>query len=290
MLTLQHQKLIKYLDDSVRKQKYGTVTITDKIIHSGDTNTAIRFPSNDTVTIETNGLERMRINSSGNIGIGTIATSSLVHIRGTGNILRLETLGSEDQDGVTLRFEQSDTTIIENQGYGGIEWQGNDTGNTGVRGFIKGFSEGTAGQFGLRFAVQGSGASNPAEAMRIINTGNIAIGANTAVARLDVSGTVRATDFNSVSDIALKQDIQLIENSLDKLHKINGYTFTYKNTNKKGAGVLAQEIEAILPQAVSGEEGSKSVAYGNLTGLLIEAIKDLSAKIDVLEATKHTKL
>jgi len=49
----------------------GDVTITDKIIHSGDTNTAIRFPSNDTVTVETAGTERLRITSTGNIGFGT---------------------------------------------------------------------------------------------------------------------------------------------------------------------------------------------------------------------------
>jgi len=61
----------------------GDVTITDKIIHSGDTNTAIRFPANDTVAIETNGSERLRISSTGNVGIGTTSPSLNFVVNGT---------------------------------------------------------------------------------------------------------------------------------------------------------------------------------------------------------------
>jgi len=78
-------------------------------------------------------------------------------------------------DGPILTFYQPDTTIANDQGYGGIEWFGMDTGNTGVRGYIKGISEGTTGQMGLSFATQGSGASNPQERLRIDNTGDVTI-------------------------------------------------------------------------------------------------------------------
>lgn len=61
----------------------GDVTITDKIIHSGDTNTAIRFPAADTVTVETAGTERMRITSAGNVGIGTSSPSRTLSVNGT---------------------------------------------------------------------------------------------------------------------------------------------------------------------------------------------------------------
>jgi len=109
--------------------------------------------------------------TNGRVGIGLTAPASLLSLRGTGDVLRLDTSGSEDQNGVSLRFHQRDTTIINNQGYGGIEWEGSDTSNDGVRGYIKGFSEGTTGQFGLRFGTQGSGASSPVEVMRIANNG-----------------------------------------------------------------------------------------------------------------------
>jgi hypothetical protein len=60
----------------------GDVTIADKIVHSGDTNTAIRFPAADTVTVETAGAERMRIDSSGNVGIGTSSPAARLHVAG----------------------------------------------------------------------------------------------------------------------------------------------------------------------------------------------------------------
>lgn len=60
----------------------GNVIISDKIVHSGDTDTAIRFPANDTVTIETSGSEKVRITSSGDVGIGTATPSHKLHVVG----------------------------------------------------------------------------------------------------------------------------------------------------------------------------------------------------------------
>lgn len=107
---------------------------------------------------------------------------------------------------------------------------------------------------------------------------------------LHVDGNVTAYS-TTVSDQRLKHDINKIENALDKICQISGYTFTYNENNKDSAGVIAQEIEQILPSAVEdkqlvfhGQEGVeyKTVQYDQLHGLVIEAIKELKSEVEEL--------
>ena len=102
---------------------------------------------------------------------------------------------------------------------------------------------------------------------------------------LTVTGTVLSNNnITAFSDIRLKTNIKKIDCALEKVCKINGYTFDINN--KKGTGVIAQEIQKILPEVVietDTEEKYLSVAYGNIVGLLIEAIKDLKSEIEVLK-------
>jgi hypothetical protein len=66
---------------------------------------------------------------------------------------------------------------------------------------------------------------------------------------------------------------------------VRGVTFERIDTGNRGAGVIAQEIEKVLPEVVMEDsDGTKSVAYGNIVGLLIEAIKELSAEVEMLKA------
>ena len=104
--------------------------------------------------------------------------------------------------------------------------------------------------------------------------------------KLEVLGTVCATDFNSTSDKTLKTNIQIINNPLDKVLQLNGYTFNWKETNKESIGVIAQELEEILPQLVSGLS-QKSVNYNGIIAVLIESIKELNQKVEGL--TKELK-
>ena len=117
------------------------------------------------------------------------------------------------------------------------------------------------------------------EEMRLENDGD-----------LHVDGNVTAYS-TTVSDQRLKHDINKIENALDKICQISGYTFTYNENNKESAGVIAQEVEQILPSAVEdkqlvfhGQEGVKykTVQYDQLHGLVIEAIKELKAEVEEL--------
>ena len=96
-----------------------------------------------------------------------------------------------------------------------------------------------------------------------------------------VSGIVTATDFNSASDIRLKENIQKIDNPIGTIIRIDGVTFDWKCNNKSSMGVIAQNIEKVLPQLVHGED-SKTVNYNGIIGLLIECVKTQQEQIDNL--------
>ena len=130
---------------------------------------------------------------------------------------------------------------------------------------------------GMRFYTSGD------EEMRLENDGD-----------LHVDGDVTAFS-TTVSDLRLKKDVEIIKNPLDILDKINGYTFTYKKGDKKSAGVVAQEVEKVFPQAVSEKglpylskdeenpEKYKTVEYDQLVGLLVQAVKELKWEVNLLK-------
>ena len=114
------------------------------------------------------------------------------------------------------------------------------------------------------------------------NLGNatLTVDVSSITGNLGVSGTVTAADFNTTSDISLKQNINVIDSALSKISQLNGYTFNWKNNDKEAVGIMAQEVEQVLPQIVAtGEDGYKKVSYDSLIPLLIEAVKELSAKV-----------
>ena len=102
------------------------------------------------------------------------------------------------------------------------------------------------------------------------------------------TGDFTATgDVTAYSDESLKRNIQVIDGALGKVENISGYTWNRIADDSRATGVVAQELEAVLPEAVHTDAtGLKSVAYGNITGLLIEAVKELSAQVAELKANK----
>jgi hypothetical protein len=282
------------------------------------------------VLLNFNALET-RVNQSFSV-IGVSTFSNNISLKTTLN----------NTNGRSLRFVQTDATIINDQGYGTIEWEGFDTGNQGVRGYIRGVSEGTTGQFGISFGTQTSGISNPVERLRINSSGNsVFIGpvisdpgffgpligvASTATDAIltrvtpDNSNSTRFITFvgssnegflnqrsNSdltfnpfnrefgvtnillrdkmtiLSDETHKENISTIKNALNKVKNLRGVEYDRKETGEHQIGVIAQEIEKIIPEVVYENDGIKSVAYANLVGLLIEAIKEQQEQIEELK-------
>jgi hypothetical protein len=105
---------------------------------------------------------------------------------------------------------------------------------------------------------------------------------------LDMSGNMTAAgNVTAYSDIKLKRDIEPIQNALDKVLAIRGVTFirTDQEDDRRHCGVIAQEVEEVLPEVIQEQaDGIKSVAYGNMVGLLIEAIKEQQKQIESLRS------
>ena len=125
--------------------------------------------------------------------------------------------------------------------------------------------------------------TNQAEDMRLTDGGD-----------LHVDGNIIGYS-TTISDQRLKGNINKIENALDKVMQINGYTFTYNHDGKQSAGVIAQEVENIMPSAVQStnlvfnEDNNvefKTVQYDQLHGLLIEAIKELKEELEQCKCKK----
>ena len=112
---------------------------------------------------------------------------------------------------------------------------------------------------------------------------------------LDGSGNVTfASNVTAYSDIRLKENIKTIENAVDLVGQMRGVFYTEKKTKNARVGVIAQEIEKVLPEVVRDneqynpdtgktEDSIKSVDYGNIVGVLVEAIKELKAEVEELK-------
>ena len=98
-----------------------------------------------------------------------------------------------------------------------------------------------------------------------------------------VFNQINVTTLNSTSDIRFKSDLQKIDNAVDKLKTISGYTYTLNGYDDRKAGLIAQEVEAVLPEAVKGSEDKKLLDYQATIALLVEAVKEQQEQIDALK-------
>ncbi len=127
----------------------------------------------------------------------------------------------------------------------------------------------------LGFYTQASGGTL-AERMRLDSGGNLV-----------ASGNITA--YGSPSDIKLKENIEVIDNALDKVKQLKGITYDLKSDGNRLTGLIAQDLEKVLPEAVYTakdleDEEHLAIRYGNTVGLLVEAIKEQQEQIETLTA------
>lgn len=114
-------------------------------------------------------------------------------------------------------------------------------------------------------------------------TGNQAPKSSTNLTFDASAGRLSATFLNSLSDEKLKKDISTIDNAVDKVMQLRGVDYTWKQSEEKSKGVIAQELQKVLPELVSESDDKLSVNYNGIIGVLIEAIKEQQKQIDELK-------
>lgn len=137
----------------------------------------------------------------------------------------------------------------------------------------------------------GSGAVTISVAATTANTGNTVVARNSSgdftagtitATNVTASLTVQAETFVSTSDENVKLNISTFENGLETIKALRGVNFNWKSTKEPSIGVIAQELEAVLPQLVTVGD-PKTVNYNGIIGVLIEAVKELSAEVENLK-------
>lgn len=104
-------------------------------------------------------------------------------------------------------------------------------------------------------------------------------------ALVSIAGTCEATNFNTTSDLNVKENIRTIENALEIVSDLRGVRFDWIETHSPSLGVIAQEVEEVLPELIS-HSTHKTVNYNGIIGVLIEAIKELQAEVEELKKYK----
>ncbi len=247
----------------------GTTNVTDSLTVYGTLR--VKGRTSDTLAIVAD--------NNGNVGIGDGSYGPKLHVTGH--------LGTPDIAIIeTFRLTRPAQSGIKNRNAFGVG--------------VGSFETGLNGRTRVDFIVSDqSGASNdygnlPNITVMTLNAnGNVGIGTTAPSYNLHVNGSVAGTSgYNNLSDARYKKNISSIENASELVSKMRGVSFDwkkedYKNLNfedKRQLGLIAQELEEILPEAVSTDnEGYKSIAYSKIIPVLIEAIKEQQKTIDLLK-------
>lgn len=283
--------------DSVTVADYG-LTYTSPSAEA-TFNTVVSGFSN--IKFTSNRAERMRINNSGNVGIGTTTPGSKFDVNGTTTLRgavycnRTSVLADAAGNNYGLSNTGSIGTtahVIAGQGSGAVGLSINDGyGNANLTfNHHLGTPDVTGNSLRIETNVDGTIGANMTFEGKSGTTAGTAVALNfMAVMYADTGNMTIGGSLTQNSDLRIKKDLQIIPDALDKVKTLNGYTYTRtdRDSEFQQTGCVAQEVQAVLPEAVvvgEDEQQTLSIAYGSMVGLLVQAIKELEAKVAALES------
>lgn len=266
-------------------------------IQGADTNTGIFFPAADTVAIATGGVERVRADSSGNVGIGTSSPSTRLEVSASG----IPTLINSSNNQYVLQLSYASNT---SKAYIGTfsnalifaPSSGSEAARIDSSGNLRVGTTGDAVVSSERLSVLGGGiglktaTSTPMGVWNTNASGNLVafyVNAGSYVGGITTNGS--STTYATSSDYRLKEDVQPMAGALAKVAALKPCTYTWKADGSKGEGFIAHELQAVVPDAVVGEkdavneDGSikpQGIDTSFLVATLTAAIQELNAKVD----------
>lgn len=271
------------LSDLLIEFDHNEATMVSTNFMMGISGTGIEAPYGD-FYVKSAGGAKVVINNAGNLGIGTTTPEKKLTVAGDTYIKSGSLNVNNDADlgeGLILIGHSSsgggDSIVQNNNASGNLRlWTGQK--NTDIV-FWTNYDDG----HNVRMVVK--------------NSGSVGIGTTNPTHRLHVNGAVGATEFVTLSDSRFKENVTTLNNSLEKVALLRGVEFEWKKddlpdeiANKgKEIGLIAQEVEKVLPQLVSTDnKGYKSVQYSNVVAVLIEAVKELKKENEDLKSRVET--
>jgi len=244
----------------------------------------------------------------GNVGVGVVSPTEKLEVSGTVKSTAIETTGSATINGGTDlgQFTRTGTSVTTGEtniglgynrtgsgvsklllygragsgatGYTTLQKEGGDNGNTtlsdtgtGTLYFTKNNAAGT-----IRFQTGGTN-----DRMTILANGNVGIATVTPTTPLEVNGAVKAVSYNSTSSLRYKENVKPLEGALDIVSKLNSVRFDWKKDGKSDIGLIAEEVDKVLPELVlKNDQGEPdAIDYGKLTSILIGAINEIKSTL-----------
>jgi hypothetical protein len=232
--------------------------------------------------------EKVRIDTAGNVGIGTTSPDTLLNVHGANPFIRISNTSGDDH-GIKISYGSSDSYGLHLLYNASNALSYIDNTYPVSAGYVYGdiyFRQKVSGTMTTRMTIKADG-------------GNVGIGTTSPGYKLDVNGSCHATCFPTSSDIRFKKKITPLENSLEKIKKLQGVKYEWNefvNSRRDGyklnvpiIGLIAQDVEKVIPEIIDlwklsdDCQDARSIEYPRLIPFLIEAIKEQQYQIEDLK-------